>query len=172
MSAMPVFAGTEFLARPFAADLVEELQRVQASVFLHDESRGEMILAGMRGCSLHGKGHRLKNGRDGIVGQVAITGKMYYAPDVREDKYYIACEDMTLSEVAIPLLVGERLVGVFTASHPELDAFPRPKLRILQALCDHVAVAVNNARQLQSERAERAAMDRDAQEARAIQQAL
>jgi sigma-B regulation protein RsbU (phosphoserine phosphatase) len=53
-----------------------------------------------------------------------------------------------------------------------LDAFPRQQLRILQALCDHVAVAVNNARRFQSERAERETMSREAQEARVMQQAL
>jgi sigma-B regulation protein RsbU (phosphoserine phosphatase) len=68
--------------------------------------------------------------------------------------------------------VGERLVGVFTASHPEVDGFPRQQLRILQALCDHVAIAIHNARRFQSERAERAVMDLEAQEARAIQEAL
>jgi sigma-B regulation protein RsbU (phosphoserine phosphatase) len=63
-------------------------------------------------------------------------------------------------------------VGVFTASHPEVDGFPRQQLRILQALCDHVAVAIHNARRLQSERAERAVLDREAEEARVMQQAL
>ena len=146
---------------------------LEASIYLHDEERGEMVLAGVRGCSAaHGKGHRLKIGREGMVGYVASTGQMRYAPDVRKDEYYIGCEASTLSEVAIPLRVGERLVGVFTASHPEVDGFPRQQLRILQALCDHVAVAVHNARRFQMERAERDALDREAQEARAIQQAL
>jgi sigma-B regulation protein RsbU (phosphoserine phosphatase) len=153
-------------------DVARSFGCAEASIFLHDEARGEMVLAGVRGCSVHGKGHRLKIGQEGMVGHVASTGRMHYAPDVRQDEYYIPCEHFTLSEVAIPLLVSERLVGVFTASHPELDAFPRPKLRILQALCDHVAVAIQNARLLQAERAERSALDRDAQEARAIQQAL
>ncbi|HEX3819086.1 MAG TPA: PP2C family protein-serine/threonine phosphatase, partial [Candidatus Sulfotelmatobacter sp.] len=63
-------------------------------------------------------------------------------------------------------------VGVFTASHPEVDGFPRHQLRLLQALCDHVAVAVYNAQRLRAERAERAVMDRDAEDARYIQQAL
>jgi sigma-B regulation protein RsbU (phosphoserine phosphatase) len=145
---------------------------LEAGVYLHDEERAEMVLAGVQGCTVHGKGHRLKIGQDGMVGHVASTGQMRYAPDVRQDKYYICCELSTLSEVAIPLRVGERLVGVFTASHPEVDGFPRQQLRILQALCDYVAVAVHNARRFQSERAERAVMDREAQEARAIQQAL
>jgi len=145
---------------------------VEASVFLHDEARREMVLASVRGCSMHGKGHRLKIGQEGMVGHVAATVRMHYAPDVRKDKYYIACEHATLSEVAIPLCVGDQLVGVFTASHPELDAFPKSRLRILQALCDHMAIAIQNARRFKLERAERAAMDRDAQEARVIQQAL
>jgi phosphoserine phosphatase RsbU/P len=148
---------------------------LEASVYLHDEDRAEMVLAGVRGCiecCAHGKGHRLKIGREGMVGYVASTGQTRYAPDVRLDQYYIGCAASALSEVAIPLRVGERLVGVFTASHPEVDGFPRQQLRILQALCDHVAVAVHNARCFQSERAERAALDREAQEARVIQQAL
>src|SRR5579863_1498044 len=145
---------------------------LESSIYLHDEERGDMVLAGVRGCSLHHKGHRLKIGVEGMVGYVASTGQMRYAPDVRQDKYYISCEHSTLSEVAIPLRVGERLVGVFTASHPDVDGFPRHQLRILQALCDHVAVAVQNARRFQSERAERDAFDREAQEARAMQQAL
>lgn len=145
---------------------------VEASIYLHDEAHGEMVLSGVRGCSVNGKGYRLKIGCEGMVGYVAANGQMRYAPDVRQDEYYIGCEESTLSEVAIPLRVGERLVGVFTASHPEIDGFPRQQLRILQALCDHVAVAVDNARRFQSERAERAAFDRDAQEARTMQQAL
>ena len=101
-----------------------------------------------------------------------LPGRRDTRPTCARISTTIACEASTLSEVAIPLRVGERLVGVFTASHPEVDGFPRQQLRILQALCDHVAVAVHNARRFQSERAERAVMDHEAQEARAIQQAL
>jgi sigma-B regulation protein RsbU (phosphoserine phosphatase) len=145
---------------------------VEASIYLHDEQHGEMVLAGVHGCSVNHKGHRLKIGQEGMVGYVASTGQMRYAPDVRKDDYYIACEHSTLSELAIPLHVGEHLVGVFTASHPDLDAFPRQQVRILQALCDHVAVAVYNARRFQSERAARETMSREAHEARLMQQAL
>ena len=153
-------------------DVARSFGCVEASIYLHDEEHGEMVLAGVHGCSVNHKGHRLKIGKEGMVGYVASTGQMRYAPDVRKDDYYIGCEHDTLSEVVIPLHVGERLVGVFTASHPELDAFPRQQLRILQALCDHVAVAVYNARRFQSERAERETMSREAQEARIMQQAL
>ena len=153
-------------------DVSRSFGLLETSVYLHDELNAEMVMAGVRGCTVHDKGFRLKVGKEGMVGYVASTGQMRYAPDVRKDPYYIACEDSTHSEVAIPLRVGERLVGVFTASHPDLDAFPRQQLRLLQALCDHIAVAVHNARRFQSERDQREAMSREADEARAIQQAL
>jgi len=148
---------------------------VEADIYLHDEERGELVLAcahGCTGCAVCGTGNSLKIGKQGMVGYVAGTGQMRYAPDVRKDPYYIGCEESTLSEVAIPLHVEGKLIGVFTASHPELDAFPAKQLRLLQALCSYVAVAVHNARRFQQERSEREQMSREANEARKIQEAL
>ena len=156
-------------------DVARSFGCVEADVYLHDEARGELVLArahGCTGCDICGKGHSLKIGKEGMVGYVAGTGQMRYAPDVRKDPYYIGCEECTLSEVAIPLHVDGNLVGVFTASHPELDAFPSDQLRLLQALCGHVAVAVHNARRFEQEQKERQAMSREANEARIIQEAL
>jgi phosphoserine phosphatase RsbU/P len=157
-------------------NIVNEVSRsfglVETHVYLHDEANAEMVMAGVCGCTVHCKGFRLKVGKEGMVGYVASTGQMRYAPDVHKDPYYIGCEDATNSEVAIPLHVGQHLIGVFTASHPDLDAFSRQQLRLLQALCDHMAVAIHNARRFQSERDQREAMSREAEEARAIQQAL
>src|ERR1700676_5637783 len=48
---------------------------LETSIYLHDEKRSEMVLAGVNGCTLHGKGHRLKIGKDGMVGYVAASGQ-------------------------------------------------------------------------------------------------
>ena len=48
---------------------------VEASVFLHDEQRHEMVLASVRGCRVHGKGHRLKIGQEGMVADRGRTRK-------------------------------------------------------------------------------------------------
>jgi sigma-B regulation protein RsbU (phosphoserine phosphatase) len=145
---------------------------VETNLYLHDEDHGELEAAGIHGCKVHEKGSRLKVGKKGMVGYVASTLQMRYAPDVRKDPYYVACQESTRSEVAIPLLVDGKLVGVFSASHHDLDAFPREQLRMLQGLCDHLAVAVRNARRFQHERHERERMSQEECEARVIQQAL
>jgi phosphoserine phosphatase RsbU/P len=153
-------------------EVAESFGYLETNIYVHDEEHSELVLSGVHGCTIHGKGGRLKIGKDGMVGYVAATGQMRYAPDVRKDPYYIACEPSTLSEVAIPLYFEGRLVGVFTASHPELDGFPAHQLRMLQSLCCQIAAAVHNARRFQYERRERERMSTEVQEARAIQQAL
>ncbi len=144
---------------------------VEINLYLRDTENSGFVLAGVRGCSMYGKGHHLKPGA-GMVGHVAATGKMHYAPDVTQDPYYVACEPDTRSEVAIPLRREGELVGVFTASHRELNAFCPGQLSLLQGLCDHVAVAVHNAQRFGDEREKRERMSREAEEARSIQQAL
>jgi len=72
---------------------------LDSDIYLHNQERGELSLAcahGCTGCELHGPGHSLKIGK-GMVGYVASTGQMHYAPDVRQDPYYIGCEESTLS---------------------------------------------------------------------------
>jgi phosphoserine phosphatase RsbU/P len=152
-------------------EVAASLGCVEINLYLRDPEHSEFVLAGGRGCTMYGKGHRLEVG-SGMVGHVAATGKMHYAPDVTRDPYYVACEPDTRSEVAIPLQREGDLVGVFTASHCELDAFCSDQLRLLQGLCAHVAVAVHNARRFGDEREQRERMSREAEEARSIQQAL
>jgi phosphoserine phosphatase RsbU/P len=155
--------------------VVNEIARsfgcLDSDIYLHNKERGELALVCTSGCDLQGPGHNLKVGK-GMVGFVASTGQMHYAPDVRQDPYYISCEESTLSEVAIPLNVEGQLVGVFRASHTETDAFSPCQLRLLQALCSDVAVAVHNARRFQQEQLQREQMTRETWEARVIQQAL
>jgi len=156
-------------------DVARSFGCIDADIYLYDDERGELVLAcahGCKGCAVHGDHHRLKIGKEGMVGYVAATGQMRYAPDVRKDPYYIGCEESTLSEVAIPLHVEGQLVGVFTTSHHQLDAFPAAQIRLLQALCSDVAVAVHNARRFQQEQRQREQMSSEAHEARTIQQAL
>ena len=145
---------------------------VEINIYLHDLPTDDLVLSGMRGCSIHGKGHRMKVGTEGMVGYVAATRQMRYAPNVTLDPYYKACEPDVQSEVAIPLHIENELIGVFTASHCELDAFSSAHLRLLQGFCSHVAVAVHNARRYHDERHQREALSREAEEARSIQQAL
>ena len=78
-------------------EVATSLGCVEINLYLRDQENSEFVLAGVRGCSVYSKGHHLKMGA-GMVGHVAATGKMHYAPDVSRDPYYMACEPGTRSE--------------------------------------------------------------------------
>ena len=153
-------------------DIASSLGNVEVAVWLRSDDSDEMILQGVRGCSKFCKGERLRMGREGMVGRVAATGKMRYAPDVRKDPYYIGCEPETLSEVAIPLKAGGRVIGVLSIDHRQIDAYSPDQLKVLQAIAGHTAIAVENARVFQSEREKRELLQQESADARAIQEAL
>jgi len=153
-------------------DLAASIGSVEVCVWLRDPETDEMVLQGVRGCTLNQKGTRLKIGVQGIVGYVAATGAIHYAADVLLDPYYIPCEPETRSSANLPLRVRDEVIGVLSIDHNETNAFSDDQLQVLQALAGHVAVAIENARLFRHERVERERMHREGEEARAIQQAL
>jgi sigma-B regulation protein RsbU (phosphoserine phosphatase) len=153
-------------------DIAVSIGCVEVSVWLRDPHSDDMVLHGVRGCKSYKKGDRLKIGVRGMVGHVAATGELRYARDVSVDPYYVACETDTESEVTVPLKVCGEVIGVLCVDHEEIDAFSDDQLQVFEALAGHIAVAIENARQFRSERHERELMQREAEDAREVQQAL
>jgi sigma-B regulation protein RsbU (phosphoserine phosphatase) len=142
---------------------------IESNILLVDGD--EFHLAAVHGCSSSRKGERWPV-TEGLSAQVVLTGKAHYAPDVTQELLYRACEPHVRSEVLIPLKAQDRIIGVFGASHHELNAFPRAQIEILKALAGHIAVAVDNAQRIQRERRQIQHLHEEQDEARRIQQNL
>jgi phosphoserine phosphatase RsbU/P len=142
-----------------------------SGIALRDSESDDFITAAVQG-GIEPQGVHYRVGVDGIIGQVAASGRIYYAPDVRKDPHYKMCAPDTRSELDIPLKIGDELIGVFSAQHANVDAFSEDHIQILQVLAEHIAIAVQNARLFQHERAEKQKLYWQQQEAAAIQQAL
>lgn len=153
-------------------DLVSTIGSVEVTVWLREPGTDELILSGVHGCSVHRKGERLKLGTRGMAGYVASTGVMRYAPDVSLDPYYITCVPGTQSAVYLPLVSRGEVIGVFAVDHCELNGFTEDQISILHALTGHITVAIENARRFKEQRLLHEGMRNEAEEARAIQQAL
>jgi len=162
----------EVLIDSIVNDVMCSFGCIDASIYLRDEHRDEMIAASIRGNAAHEKGDCLKIGKQGMVGHVAFTGKMHYAADVARDPYYLSCNENARSAVAIPLKVKDRIIGVFHANHPEVDGFCQQQLQMLHALADHIAIAVENARLFGQERERNERFSKEALEAQQIQRQL
>jgi phosphoserine phosphatase RsbU/P len=162
------------LLEQIVTDVAETFGCSRSAVLLMDEDANQLELVAVRGWTrnVHPKGFRFVIGRDGLVGRTAATGTTSYVPDVRKDPDYIVSEESTRSELDIPLKVRGRLIGIFNAQHPRIDAFPEAQRSTLEALADHMATAIENARLYQAEKRAKEMLERDSAQARQMQQTL
>lgn len=110
---------------------------------------------------------------EGICGIVARDRRAVRVGDVRLDSRYLACGDeKTRSELAVPLLVQDRLIGVLDLEAHRVDAFAEADEQLLAHLASSVAIALENSRlhALVRDRERRLARDLDA--ARKVHEAL
>ena len=115
----------DVLLEEIVGDVAETFGYTRSGVLLKDDVTNELVIAAVRGwtTNYHLKGERFKIGEYGMIGHVGATGETYYAPDVTVDPYYQISEELTRSEVDIPLKIRGRLIGVFSTQHNEFNAF-------------------------------------------------
>jgi sigma-B regulation protein RsbU (phosphoserine phosphatase) len=109
---------------------------------------------------------------EGLVGYAALHREAVLVPDVSKDPRYIKVVEDVRSELAIPMLIKDRCVGVFDLESPELDAFAKRDVEILTLLASQAAVAIENARLYEEVSANEARMEKELQFARRVQMAL
>ena len=120
-------------------------------IFLLDEMGQYAILRAASsegGQRMLARGHQLMVGTVGIVGYVAAMNEPRVALDVDEDSTFFNNADLpdTRSEVALPLAVRGRVVGVLDVQSTEQAAFSEDDVSVFRVLADQLAVAIENAR--------------------------
>lgn len=91
----------------------------------------------------------------GVVGKVAATRRIWVIPDTSLCTHYVEIAPGMRSEVAVPLVVGNEVVGVLDAESYLPSAFGTTAVALLQALAHPVALAIQNARLFEEERRQR-----------------
>jgi GAF domain-containing protein len=122
-----------------------------AGIFLLDERDEYAVLQAASsegGRRMLERGHKLRVGEVGIVGYVASTGEPRVALDVGEDTAHFAHPDLpnTRSEMALPLKVQDRVIGVLDVQSTQEAAFSEDDVAVLQTMADQLATAIANAR--------------------------
>src|SRR5258707_3213213 len=82
----------------------------------------------------------------GITGTAAATGYPVRVSDTSKDPRYINAIDSVRSELAVPLMVRGKCVGVLDIQSRHLDYFTRDQQNILTLLGSRLAIAIENAR--------------------------
>jgi len=127
-----------------------------AGIFLLDETGEWAVLqeaTGEAGAQMKAQGHRLPVGETSMVGWTALHHEPRVALYADEDAIRFANPLLpyTRSEMALPMMIGDRLLGVLNVQSVEEAAFDDDDVRALQTMANQVAVAIENARRVSDE---------------------
>jgi diguanylate cyclase (GGDEF)-like protein len=136
-------------------DLDEVLQRILAiardyfhlqivAILLLDKEAEQLCVRSQIGWDAD-KGKMSIGYHQGLTGAAAFRKQPVYAPDVSKDPRYICAAESTRSELAIPLMVRDEVVGVLDCQSDRLDHFDRETIDLLMLFSTQASIALQNA---------------------------
>jgi GAF domain-containing protein/HAMP domain-containing protein len=121
------------------------------AIFLIDDSGQWAVLqeaTGSAGQTLKSRGHRLPVGGKSMVGTAISTRLARIALDVGTEpvRFENPLLPDTRSEIALPMVVGERIIGILDVQSKQEAAFKEQDVETLQGMANSVATTLENAR--------------------------
>ncbi len=143
-------------------DLDEVLQQIlaiardyfhlkQVAILLLDKQAAELYVRSGIGWDPEAHLQRMPLDK-GLTGAAAQLKRPIYAPDVSKDPRYVSCAATTRSELAIPLMVRDEVVGVLDCQSANLDHFDDETIDLLTLFSTQASMALQNARLYSLER--------------------
>ena len=132
--------------------IVERFPNIyHAQIFLIDQERLYAILrasTGEPGKILLSRGHRLAIGSVSVIGQVIDQKQTIIARDTATSQVHRRNEFLpdTHAELAIPLRIGNEVIGALDVQSTFRNAFSEDEVSILETMAEQIAVAIENAR--------------------------
>lgn len=142
----------DILLPKIAETISRQFEFYHIGIFLLDSQQNYAVLSASNsegGRKMLANNHKLKVGETGIVGNVSSTGKARVALDTGQDAVYFNNPFLpeTHSEIALPLLAGDAIIGALDVQSRDINAFRDEDIDALSILADQVSVAIQNARQ-------------------------
>ena len=130
----------------------------KAAILLLDAKAQELYVKTQFGWDAGSENIRVPLGK-GLTGAAASDRKPIYVPDVRQDPRYICSLTSTRSEVAVPLMAREEVVGVLDCQSDQLDFFDQETRELLRLFSTQASIALLNARLYSLEQRRRAQLE-------------
>jgi diguanylate cyclase (GGDEF)-like protein len=126
-------------------EAIDRLGYPTAAVLLFDERRRELVVQASPNLAPEQWWRRIPVGT-GVTGQAAASGEPVVVADTARHPGYISRGGGARSEIALPLKVKGRLIGVLDVEHPRPRAFGEDEVHVLASFANQAAVAIDSAR--------------------------
>jgi len=120
------------------------------SLRLLDDATGQLVLRATHNISATEEQFSSIAVGQSIAGQVAASGRPIIVPNVQTDEHYlkraVAEQEGWVSLLSVPLMVRDRIVGVFSCYTGAYHEFTPQEVELFQTLANQTALAIENAR--------------------------
>lgn len=146
-------ASSQDLLNQVVGLLTERFGLYYAGVFLLDEHSEYAVLkagSGEAGKEMLARHHRLLVGGESMIGWATANHKPRIALDVGQEavRFNNPYLPATRSEMALPILAGEKVLGAITIQSTEQAAFDTADITVLEGIADSLGIALENLRLL------------------------
>ncbi|WP_456460771.1 PAS domain S-box protein [Reichenbachiella sp.] len=134
-------------------NVVSKLDFYDCAIYLLDENKEHLIQVASQ--AYKNKEPRNTNATlikmgTGIVGKTAIEKKARITNDTSQSEDYISDDEWRFSEITVPIIHENELIGIIDSEHPDKDFFQPIHLNILTTIASMVAIKVVQARHLEN----------------------
>lgn len=137
-----------------AHEVVEKIRTAfnyyHAQIYVIDEQDNKLAIVAGTGAA--GQAMLTTNQKidmnSGIIGRAAESKQVVHVPDVAQETTWLSHPLLpeTQCEVAVPVMLGERLLGVLDVQHNRVNGVTADDIALLRSIADQIAVALQNAR--------------------------
>jgi len=132
------------MAQQIVNAIVETFGKIDCGIMLLDKDKRELVQLVRAGSYVVRAAHRLPLNGKGLVLEAVRRERVIYAPDVKQHPAYVVGEPRTQSELVIPMMGQQGVIGVLDMQSMELAAFDDMDQTLLNRFAERAATVIEN----------------------------
>lgn len=148
INAVEIYADLPSFLQAILDNMLSRINASSGTIQLYDAKREELIIWARAGNIVNRSYEHIPLNK-GITGKAAREKHIVYEPNIKGSSDYLDYFAESRSELAIPMVVGDTLIGIINAEDPKFDAFDEYSRRLVERLAFQLPILIRQKQKAQ-----------------------